>query len=639
MTTTEAPAPPDVRLPATTARTRHTLGRVLATLARSVAIFVPVFLVATFVTFALRSLSGLSPARIQLGEEATPEAVARVEAHWGLNRPFLVQYADWFGDVLHGQLGASWTNGADISTLIGLGLGVSLSVATFALLIGVVAGFALGTVAALRRTTWVDRAITGFVTVISVMPAFVVGIVLVAVFAVGLHLFPSAGYVPAEQGFGPWLAHITLPAVALSFDVVADVARQLRGSLIGAYRENYVTGAVVRGLSPRRIFFGHVLRNGLGPALATLGLKFPALVGASVVTEWIFGLQGFGRFANDSAQAGDVPAVQGVLVVSIVLVVAFNLLVNLVLARVTPAAQRGVTMVRRVLSLATGRIALAVLAVIAVLALFGPLLAPQNPLATGDHPLAAASGAHWLGTDYLGRDVLSRLLDGSRVSVLGSLEVAFTALAIGAVPGILSVHLGRVFEWVTLRLADTLVALPFLLFAVAVIALLGNGLSQAMLVTGALVSPLFYRVARAATLAVARSPYVEAAIVSGASIGWVVRRHVWAKVLPPIAVALAQTVGVGFVIVSSLTFLGIGVQPPAPTWGGLLASDLGYLSHQPWAPLAPALLIMVTVWACNLLADAIRDVSGEAGRALVNTRKARANRRREADPAPAGGVR
>jgi peptide/nickel transport system permease protein len=295
-------------------------------------------------------------------------------------------------------------------------------------------------------------------------------------------------------------------------------------------------------------------------------------------------------------------------------------------------------MVRRVLSLTSGRIAVAVLATIALLALLGPLLAPQNPLATSDHTLAAASGAHWLGTDYLGRDVLSRLLDGSRVSVLGSLEVAFTALAIGAVPGILSVHLGRVFEWVTLRLADTLVALPFLLFAVAVIALLGNGLTQAMLVTGALVSPLFYRVARAATLAVARSPYVEAAIVSGASVGRIVRRHVWAKVLPPIAVALAQTVGVGFVIVSSLTFLGIGVQPPAPTWGGLLASDLGYLSHQPWAPLAPAVLIMATVWACNLLADAIRDVSGEAGRALVNDRKARANRRGEAAPAPAGGV-
>jgi peptide/nickel transport system permease protein len=185
---------------------------------------------------------------------------------------------------------------------------------------------------------------------------------------------------------------------------------------------------------------------------------------------------------------------------------------------------------------------------------------------------------------------------------------------------------------------DTLVALPFLLFAVAVIALLGNGITQAMLVTGVLVSPLFYRVSRAATLTVARSQYVEAALIAGASVGWVVRRHVWGKVLPPIAVALAQTVGVGFVIVSSLTFLGIGVQPPKPTWGGLLASDLGYLSYEPWAPLAPALLIMATVWASNLLADAIRDVSGEAGRALVAHRKVRAGRRGRTEPAPAGGT-
>ncbi|WP_405185726.1 ABC transporter permease [Streptomyces albidoflavus] len=314
----------------------------VAIVGRSVAVFVPVFLVATFVTFALRSLSGLSPARIQLGESATPQAVAQVEAEWGLDRPFLVQYGDWFAGVLRGDLGTSWTNGADISTLIGLGLSVSLSIALFALLIGVVAGFALGTAAALRPATWLDRSVTGFVTVISVMPAFVVGILLVTVFAVGLGLFPSAGYAPAEQGIGPWLAHITLPALALSLDVVADVARQLRSSLIAAYRENYVTGALVRGLSPRRVFFTHVLRNGIGPALATLGLKFPALVGASVVTEWIFGLQGFGRFANDSAQTGDVPAVQGVLVVSIVLVVTFNLVVNLMLARVTPASQRGV---------------------------------------------------------------------------------------------------------------------------------------------------------------------------------------------------------------------------------------------------------------------------------------------------------
>ncbi|HVW42463.1 MAG TPA: ABC transporter permease [Amycolatopsis sp.] len=323
-------------------RVRRTGGQVLVTLARSVAIFVPVFFVGTFVTFALRGLSGLSPARLQLGEDATPQAIHQIESAWGLDRPFLAQYWSWFTGVLHGDLGTSWSNGADIATLIGLGLGVSLSVAVLALIIGVLLGFALGTVAALRRTTWIDRAVTGFVTVVSTMPAFVVGIVLVEIFAVGLGWLPSAGYSPAEDGIGPWLAHIILPALALSFDIVADVARQLRTGLVSAYRENYVIGARVRGLSPRRIFWRHVLRNGLGPALATLGVRFPILIGQSVVAEWIFGLQGFGRFANDSAQTGDVPAVQGVLVVSVALVVTFNLIVNIVLGRVAPASRRGV---------------------------------------------------------------------------------------------------------------------------------------------------------------------------------------------------------------------------------------------------------------------------------------------------------
>jgi peptide/nickel transport system permease protein len=276
--------------------------------------------------------------------------------------------------------------------------------------------------------------------------------------------------------------------------------------------------------------------------------------------------------------------------------------------------------IRRVLSLPTGRIAVGILSVIALLAVFGSALAPQNPLATTSAQLGHISGSHWLGTDYLGRDTLSRLLAGSRASIVGAIEVALIALFVGAIPGILSVYLGRAFEWVTLRLIDTLISLPFLLVAVAVTALLGNGMTVALLVVGVLLGPGFYRVSRAAALSVARSQYVEAAQISGASLSWIVRRHVWSKVLPPISISLANTVGAGFVVVSSLSFLGIGVQPPAPTWGGMLSSDLNYLSYQPWAPAAPALLIILTVWACNLLADAIRDVSGEAGRAYLNAR-------------------
>lgn len=324
------------------ARARHVGRGALTTLVRSIAIFVPVFFVATFATFLLRALSGLDPARIQLGEAATPLEIARVERSYGLDRPFLTQYWSWLSGVLHGDLGRSWSNNVAISTLIKDGLTVSFTVAALALVIGVVLGLGLGALAAVRRTTWIDRAITGFLTVVSVMPAFVIGIVLVEVFSVGLNWLPSAGFIPFSVGFWPWLSHLLLPGFALSFGTVSAVARQLRSGLIAAYRENYVIGAVVRGLSPRRIFFRHVLRNGIGPAVAVLGLEFPALLGGSVITESIFGLAGFGQFASRSAQLGDVPAVQGVLVVSIVVVVVFNLLVNVVLGRITPAARRGV---------------------------------------------------------------------------------------------------------------------------------------------------------------------------------------------------------------------------------------------------------------------------------------------------------
>lgn len=317
-----------------------TAGRLIV---HTVVVFATVFLFATFITFALQGLSGLSPAHLQLGESATAEQIAALEHQWGLDRPFIEQYLDWFFSILQGDLGTSWYNGASISELLASRAPISLSIAGLALVIGIVFGFGLGVLAAAYPTSLLDRSITGFTTIISVMPAFVVGIALIVIFAVGLGWFPSAGYVPIERGgVGLWLWHLWLPAIALSLDTIADLARQMRVGLIQAGRENYVVGAQMRGLGSRRIFFGHVLRNGAGPALTVLGLKFPALLGGAVVTETIFGLAGFGKFAADSASRGDVPAVQGVLVVAIVLVVVFNLIVNLLLVRLNPASARGV---------------------------------------------------------------------------------------------------------------------------------------------------------------------------------------------------------------------------------------------------------------------------------------------------------
>jgi peptide/nickel transport system permease protein len=263
---------------------------------------------------------------------------------------------------------------------------------------------------------------------------------------------------------------------------------------------------------------------------------------------------------------------------------------------------------RTLLRPVSARIAAAILLVIAVLAVAGPLLAPHDPLAQNTAAmLQGPTPAHLLGTDALGRDVLSRLLAGAPLSVASAVLAVIVGLVLGVVPGLLSVYLGRVFEWTSLRLMDTLIALPFLVFAIAMTALLGNGVVQAMVAVGILVSPAFYRVTRAAALSVARSQYVEAAVLVGASTGWVLRRHVWRHVLPAVAVTTAGMSGAALVIVSSLTFLGIGVVPPTPTWGGLLADDLRYLYQRPWGPVAPALLIVATVWALNALADALRD--------------------------------
>lgn len=316
------------------------LGAAARWLLRTVALTVPVFLFATFLTFLLGAVSGLSPAGLLLGDSATPADVARVRAELGLDRPVLVQYVDWLAHVVRGDLGSSWLNGVSVSSQIGDRLAVSLSVAGFALLIAVVVGTLLGVGAAVWRGSLFDRAVTGFCSVVSALPPFVVAVALIVVFSVLLGWVPSAGYVPFAQDPGMWLALITLPAIALSLDAVADIARQLRTGLAGAYQENYVLGAVVRGLSPRRILLVHVLRNGAGPALSVLGLRIPMLVGGAVVTESIFGMSGFGRFAADGALRGDVPVVQGTLVVAIVVVLAANLVVDTLLLRLRPAARR-----------------------------------------------------------------------------------------------------------------------------------------------------------------------------------------------------------------------------------------------------------------------------------------------------------
>jgi peptide/nickel transport system permease protein len=266
---------------------------------------------------------------------------------------------------------------------------------------------------------------------------------------------------------------------------------------------------------------------------------------------------------------------------------------------------------RRALRLRSARISLGLLLLVLLIGIFGGWLAPQDPLAQNTAGILQGPGsAHWLGTDYLGRDVFSRLIDGTGRSLFGALEAVGVAMVLGIPAGLASVVFGRAVEWVSLRFVDALMTLPFIIFAVAVTGILGNGPNQAMLTIGVLISAFFYRITRAATLGLTSAQYVEMAELLGASRSRVIRVHIWNKVLPTIAVTTANSLAAALLAVSSLTFLGIGVQPPVSTWGGMLAGDLNFLSQRPWAPLVPSLAIVLTVAACNALADAIRDTTG-----------------------------
>ena len=321
---------------------RHRSRQLALGIWRLLAAFIPVFLLGTFFTFALGAISGLNPAPLQLGNGASPAAVHALEVKFGLTRPFFDRYFTWLGHVLSGNFGRSWANNNPVTSLLAGRAIISLSAAGLALVIGIVFGFALGALAARYQGTWIDRLVTIFSAGISTLPPFIAGVVLIDIFATSLHLLPAAGYDSMSLGFGLWLSHIILPAIALSFDTVADVARQLRIGLVNARRQNYTTGATVRGLSGRRVFWVHTLRNGVGPSVAVLGLKFPNLLGGAVVTESIFQLSGYGLFATQSAVQGDVPSVQAVLVVAVILVVIFNMVVNMILNALIPSASRGI---------------------------------------------------------------------------------------------------------------------------------------------------------------------------------------------------------------------------------------------------------------------------------------------------------
>lgn len=300
-----------------------------------------VLFLASVITFALGALSDSNPAAAVLGETATPEDIARMNAEFGLDQPLVQQYLTWVGNALTGDLGRSWFTTIPVMDSIKTALPVDLSIAALALVLAILIGGGAGIGAALSNGGIFDRAVTLVCSLLGTLPPFVIGMGLIVIFSVKLQVLPAGGYVPLAVDPAEWLRFSILPALALSLDVAASIARQLRTSLIGELRENYAVGAEMRGFGRRRVLFGHVLRNAAGPTLAVIGLAIPLIIGGAVITEKLFGLPGIAQLSLQAAERGDVPVVLGTLLVTAVLVVAASLVINLLQTVLDPASRRG----------------------------------------------------------------------------------------------------------------------------------------------------------------------------------------------------------------------------------------------------------------------------------------------------------
>lgn len=252
-------------------------------------------------------------------------------------------------------------------------------------------------------------------------------------------------------------------------------------------------------------------------------------------------------------------------------------------------------------------IGLAILAFWITIAVFAPWIAPYNPLELGAQGRAAPSGEHLLGTDRLGRDVLSRIMYGARISLLmGTLSVAI-GLTFGSSIGLIAGYVGGRLEAVLMRFIDALLAFPGILLALVVIAALGPSLVNVMIAVGISTIPEYARLARATTLSVKERPYVEAARAYGSRNARVIVRHVLPNIAGSIIVLSTLQVGTAILVGSGLSFLGMGAQPPTPEWGLMTAVGRDYLDRAWWISTFPGMAILTTVIAFNLLGDGLRE--------------------------------
>jgi len=271
---------------------------------------------------------------------------------------------------------------------------------------------------------------------------------------------------------------------------------------------------------------------------------------------------------------------------------------------------RGLRLVARAPILANplNVVAFALIAVFALCALLAPLLAPYDPLVQDlGLRLRPPSPEHWLGTDSLGRDILSRILYGARISLLVGVVVVVSAGVVGTAIGLIAGYVGGFVDDALMRLTEVFLAFPALILAMAIAGALGPSLTNAIIAIAAVTWAVYARLTRGQILSLRRREFVEAARAMGASRTRIVVRHLLPNALAPLMIQASFDLGGSIIAAAGLSFIGFGAQPPTPEWGVMISEGRNYISTQPWLSLFPGLAILLAVGSFNLLGDGLRD--------------------------------
>ena len=291
---------------------------------------VPVMVVVALFVFLLLRLSPGDPAAVIAGDYATAEDVQKIREKLGLSEPIFVQFVTWLGSLIQGDLGTSIFSNKPVTELIGQRLEPTLMLALTTIIFSIFVAVPLGTIAAFRAGSWIDRLVMLFSVGGFSVPVFVLGYILIYFFSISWRILPVQGYrSPFEDGMLPFMQHIILPTLTLSVIYIALLARMTRASVMEVLEEDYIRTARAKGLSEVKILMQHALRNAAVPIVTVIGIGIALLIGGVVVTESVYNIPGLGRLVLDAVLARDYPIIQGLILFFSLIYVLLNLIIDL----------------------------------------------------------------------------------------------------------------------------------------------------------------------------------------------------------------------------------------------------------------------------------------------------------------------